>query len=289
MSVAIATLICVYSGDEPDLFRAALQSTIDQRLREGVESRIFLCVDGTISEELHQVIQEYADRLFLIEHSALNRGLANSLNALISRLTDEEFVFRMDADDQSLPDRYQAQLDYLAVHPEIDILGTAITEVDSTTGEERSVGFCRSPQDAIDNIHRRVPVAHPTVCFRRRVLSAVGGYPVAGTNEDVALWFECLRAGFKFDNLAQVHLRFRISEGFWKRRNFSKARSELMCYVRGIYSLNGLFTAKYAYPMLRLMVRLAPTTVSKWLYRSSLRLGLGGARPNTVQIKEPRS
>lgn len=273
MTVPIATLICVYSGDAPELFRAALRSTFDQKLRSGVESRIFLGVDGPVSEALEQVIQQDADQLFLVERSAVNRGLAKSLNALISRLTDEEFVFRMDADDQSLPDRYQAQLDYLASHPEIDILGTAITEVDCTTGEERNVGFCRDPQDAIDNMHRRVPVAHPTVCFRRRVLSAVGGYPVAGTNEDVALWFECLRAGFKFDNLAQAHLRFRISEAFWKRRSFKKARSELMCYVRGIYALDGLFTPKYAYPMLRLMVRLAPTSVSRWMYRSSLRPG----------------
>jgi len=277
MTVTIATLICVYAGDTPELFLAALRSTFDQKLRPGFESRIFLGVDGPVSEALELVIQQHADELFLVERSAVNRGLAKSLNALIKRLTDEEFVFRMDADDLSLPDRYQAQLDYLACHPDIDILGTAITEVDCTTGEERNVGFCRDPQDAIDNMHRRVPVAHPTVCFRRRVFQAVGGYPMAGTNEDIALWFECLRAGFKFDNLAQPHLRFRISEGFWKRRSFKKARSELMCYMRGIYSMDGFFTPKYAYPVLRLMVRLAPTPVSKWMYRSTLRLG--SARP----------
>lgn len=273
MPLPIATLICVYGGDAPEYFRAALQSTLDQSLRPGIESRIFLGVDGPIPDALEQVIQDYSDQLFVVERSNTNRGLANSLNALISRLTDEEFVFRMDADDLSLPDRYQAQLDYLTTHPEIDILGTAITEVDCVTGEERNVAFCRSPQDAIETIHRRVPVAHPTVCFRRRVLNTVGGYPPAGTNEDVALWFECLRVGFKFDNLKQAYLRFRISETFWRRRSFRKARSEFMCYLRGIYALDGLFTTKFAYPMLRLMVRLAPVSVSRWIYRSTLRLG----------------
>jgi glycosyltransferase involved in cell wall biosynthesis len=272
MCTSIATLICVYAGDAPELFRAALQSIFDQRLSLEVESRIFLGIDGPISEALEEVVQQNADRLFVVERSAVNRGLAKTLNSLINRLTDEEFVFRMDADDQSLPDRYQAQLAYLAAHPEIDILGTAIIEVDCATGKERRVSFCTDPQDAIATIHRRVPVAHPTVCFRRRVLSTVGGYPIAGTNEDVALWFECLRAGFKFDNLAQAHLRFRVSETFWKRRSFKKARSELVCYVSGIYALNGLFTGKYAYPILRLMVRLAPTSVSKWMYGSALRL-----------------
>ena len=285
MTVPIATLICVYSGDAPELFRAALKSTFNQKMRPGVESRIFLGVDGPISEEIEQVIQQHAEQFFLVDRSAVNRGLAKSLNALIGRLTNEEFIFRMDADDQSLPDRYQTQLDYLVSHPEIDILGTAIIEVDCTTGEERKVGFSRNPQDAIDNMHRRVPVAHPTVCFRRRVLSTVGGYPVAGTNEDVALWFECLRAGFKFDNLSQAHLRFRISEGFWQRRSFKKARSELMCYLRGIYALDGLFTTKYVYPVLRLMVRLAPTALSRWMYRSSLRFGATQPRPKKGQMK----
>lgn len=268
---SIATLIAVYAADDPGHFREALASIVCQRIDQTYVSRIYLGIDGPVGPALEKVVNEYGPALYRVFRSEHNRGLAATLNSLIQALEDEDFLFRMDADDQSLPDRYQAQLDYLATHPEIDILGTAITEVDCTTGEERIVSFCRDPQDAIDNMHRRVPVAHPTVCFRRRVLSTVGGYPVAGTNEDVALWFECLRAGFKFDNLAQAQLRFRISEGFWRRRSFKKARSELMCYMRGIYALDGLFTPKYAYPMLRLMVRLAPTAVSKWMYRSSLR------------------
>lgn len=285
MTVPIATLICVYHGDVPELFGAALCSTFEQKLRSGFESRIFLGVDGPVSEELEQVIRQYSDQLFLVERSAENRGLAKSLNALISRLTDEEFVFRMDADDLSLCDRYQAQLDYLASHPDIDILGTAITEVDCTTGQERKIGFCRGPQDAINNIHRRVPVAHPTVCFRRRVFQTVGGYPLAGTNEDLALWFECLRAGLKFDNISHAYLRFRISKGFWQRRSFKKARSELVCYVSGIYALDGLFTPKYVYPLLRLMVRLGPTAISKWMYQSSLRFGDIQPRPKDRLIE----
>lgn len=273
MSLPIATLMCVYAGDSPEHFRAALQSIFDQRLRPGVESRIYLGVDGPVSAALEQAILEQSDGLFVVLRSDVNRGLARTLNALIARLTDEEFVFRMDADDLSLPGRFQAQLDYLAAHPEIDILGTAITEVDATTGEERNVSFCVSPQDAARNIHRRVPVAHPTVCFRCGVLRAVRGYPVVGTNEDVALWFECLRLGFKFANLPQSLLRFRISGAFWKRRSCEKAYSELMCYFRGIYSLHGACTPKYVYPVLRLLMRLAPTFVSKWAYRSSFRLG----------------
>ena len=273
MKLRIATLVCVYAGDSAELFGAALRSILEQRFRPGIESRVYLGIDGQVSAALERVIGEHADHLFVTLRCEVNRGLAHTLNALIARLTDEEFVFRMDADDVSLPERYQAQLDHLLTHPEIDILGTAITEIDVTTGEQRKVSFCVGPKDAAARIHRRVPVAHPTVCFRAAVLRAVKGYPVVGTNEDVALWFECMRLGFRFDNLPQSLLHFRISEGFWKRRSYEKARSEFMCYLRGIYAIDGPFTLKYVFPLLRLCVRLSPIFVTRWAYRSSFRLG----------------
>ncbi len=273
MSVRIATLMCVYAGDSEELFREALRSILEQRLDPSIESRVYLGVDGQVSAALEHVIEEHADQLFITLRSEVNRGLARTLNALIARLTEEDFIFRMDADDVSLPERYQAQIDHLLAHPEIDILGTAITEIDVTSGEQRKVSFCVGPKDAADNIHRRVPVAHPTVCFRSGVLRTVRGYPVVGTNEDVALWFECLRLGFRFDNLPQSLLHFRISEGFWKRRSYAKSRSEFMCYLRGIYAIDGPFTLKYVFPFLRLCVRLSPIFVNRWAYRSSFRLG----------------
>lgn len=271
MSIFIATLMCVYAGDSPELLLEALDSTLNQTLAPRVESRIYLGVDGPIPPQIERVINEYADRIFLVYRSVANRGLAATLNELLDRLVDEEFIFRMDADDVSLATRYQTQLDYLTAHPEIDILGTAITEVDITSGEEREVRFCVDAADAAANIHKRVPVAHPTVCFRRRVFREVRGYPVVGTNEDIALWFECLRLGFLFDNIPVSLLRFRISPAFWRRRSLAKARSELLCYFRGIHSLHGVFTTRYAYPLLRFLVRVAPTFVSKWAYRSSFR------------------
>lgn len=271
MNTSIATLICVYAGDTPAFFREALDSVLCQQLAPTFESRIYVGVDGPIQPELARVVDEYATRLFLVYRATFNQGLATTLNELLHRLGDEEFLFRMDADDVSLPNRYQTQLDYLTTHPTIDILGTAITEFSTISGEEHVVHFCVGPEDAAASIHKRVPVAHPTVCFRRRVFQEISGYPTVGTNEDIALWFECIRHGFSFDNVPQSLLRFRISPTFWKRRSLKKARSEFLCYVHGIRSLHGVCTIRYMYPLIRLLFRLAPTFVSKWAYGSSFR------------------
>ncbi len=261
----------VYRGDDPAKLDAALRSVLDQELGAGVESRIYLGVDGPVPDSIEAVIRCHASRLHQVHRSERNQGLARMLNALIGCLSDEQYVFRMDADDVSMPGRYAAQLHCMSHRSDVDILGTAIIEHDEATRTERLVRFAKSPEDALANIHRRVPVAHPTVCFRRHALDQAGGYPIKGTNEDIALWFHCLKLGLRFDNLEEPLLRFTISSRFWQRRGWAKSWGEFRCYVSGIRELFGPWNWRYIAPIARLTVRLAPTFIVKRLYASRLR------------------
>ncbi|MBS0307073.1 MAG: glycosyltransferase [Proteobacteria bacterium] len=261
--------MAIYSRDEPASFERAMDSVLSQELPAGYVSRIYLGIDGPIPAALEAALQRYRERLHCISRSDANCGLAQTLNRLIRLREDEALFFRMDADDASLPGRFSAQIRYLEAHPEVDILGTAIIE----EGEDmapRVVRFARSHEDAAARIARRVPVAHPTVCMRARVLDKLQGYPERRGNEDIALWFECLRAGLRFDNLAEPYLRFTVSPAFWKRRSLEKAFSEWRCYMQGIYRLTP-WTWQYIYPMARLALRLSPTALVKRLYASSAR------------------
>lgn len=269
----VATLMCVYGRDDPTAFSAALQSVWDQDLPEGVVSRIYLGVDGPLPPALEAAVAAAEPRLHRVCRSPRNEGLARMLNRLIAQLEGEAFVFRMDADDRALPQRYRRQLDYLQAHPEIDILGTAIVEQDETTGQQRVVRYAAGPEEAVQRLHWRVPVAHPTVCLRARVLALARGYPEKGTNEDVAMWFRCASLGLRFDNLPEPLLLYRVAPDFWRRRGLAKAGSELLCYLRGIHRLHGLFTTAYAAPVLRFGLRLMPTRVSRWAYSLAWRRG----------------
>ena len=267
MSLSVATLMSVYGGDRPPLLAAALGSVLAQKFTQDVTSRIYLAVDGPVSDETERVIAEHSDRIHCIVRIDRNGGLARALNSLIAQLKDEEFVFRMDADDVSLPTRYQSQLSRFQRDPPVDILGTDIVEHDEATGRKRLVSFALDHDDAIAKLSWRVPVAHPTVCFRREVLRVVPTYPTTGTNEDIAMWFRCAHAGFRFANIHEPQLVFRISPAFWRRRSIGKAFSELKCYFRGIWMLHGV-TWKYVLPILRFSLRLAPVSVVRWAYES---------------------
>ncbi len=276
----VATLMAVYRGDDPQYFQAALRSVLDQRFETPVISNIYLGVDGRLSPELDRVIELHRHRLHCVLRSDANLGLATTLNRLIAALDDEAFIFRMDADDISRPERYATQLRHMCAHPEVDILGTDIIEFDGRS-QRRIVTFARDPEQALQHLHLRVPVAHPSVCIRRRVLALTGGYPTTGTNEDVSLWFRCAALGLRFDNVHLPLLEFRITDAFWRRRSVAKAFSEWSCYAHGISSLHGALNWRQVFPVLRLGLRLAPQSVSRWAYR---RRGQGSGGDGTSAV-----
>jgi glycosyltransferase involved in cell wall biosynthesis len=265
----IAVLMGLYGRDNPELFERALTSVLEQALPADHTLRVYLGVDGPLPAALEAAVARHRDRLHLVSRSSTNVGLARTLNRLIGERQDEAFFFRMDADDVSLPGRFAAQLAYLDAHPDVDVLGTAIWEC-TEDGRRQLVHFARNPVDARRSISRRVPVAHPTVCLRRVVLDRLGAYPERRGNEDISMWFKCMEAGFRFDNLPEAYLDFTMTEDFWKRRSSEKAFSEFRCYLEGIWRLDGL-TWRYAFPAARLAVRLSPEWLSRRLYASRLR------------------
>lgn len=262
--------MAIYSRDNPALFERALQSILNQVLPDTVDLRLYIGIDGPIGNNLQQVIDKNASRIYRIVQSKVNSGLAVTLNSLISVRQDEEFFFRMDADDVSLQNRFIRQIAYFDLHSQLDIIGTDIIEVDDVLHTKRIVSFCRGPNHARELIAKRVPVAHPTVCFRSRVFDKIAGYPERRGNEDIAMWFECMRCGFLFDNVPEPLLLFTVSPDFWARRGYDKSISEFFCYIRGIWMLYGI-TWYYIYPIVRLALRLSPAFISKWLYRTSVR------------------
>lgn len=266
---SLAVLMATYHRDDAALFENALLSILNQKLPFEYKLNIYLGIDGAIGHELEEVIVRNCDKVYRIIRSPINEGLAATLNKLIMALGDEAYVFRMDADDISMPNRFAKQLDFLQKYPDVDIVGTDIIEFNRDSNSRRIVHFALDHTDAVSKISRRVPVAHPTVCFRRRVFSIVENYPVISGNEDIAMWFKCMSAGLRFGNVHEELLLFSINSNFWARRSFSKAISEFKCYTKGIWALDGV-TWKYIYPIARLLMRISPKFVSKILYNSKV-------------------
>ncbi len=273
----------VYHAENPARFERAILSILTQRLSFPVEVRIYLGVDGPIPEQLDAAIRAVEPRLYKIVRFPENRGLVHVLNHLLSAREDEEFLFRMDTDDISRPDRFDRQIKFMVANPDIDILGTDLIEVQEQPAQYRAVHFADDAADARRCIAWRVPVAHPTVCFRASIFDRIKGYPAVLMNEDISMWFECLKAGLRFHNLAEPLYEFTISHDFWARRGLIKSWLEFKSYAVGLWKLEGL-TWRHIFPVARLVFRLLPTPIQRFAYANSLRTGGPGA--HLIKVNE---
>lgn len=268
-SRAVAVIISVYGKDDPDLFDRALQSVVKQDYADG-PINIYLCVDGPVSAEIEAVIDRYRASIRCILRNESNLGLAKSLNRLLDALQEEQYVFRMDSDDFSHPNRFRVQIEAMRKNPRIDILGSAINEVDKAGTIHNTIKYPKGDEEIRRYITRRNPLAHPTVCVRRSAIQRFNRYPEVPVNQDWALWFVCLQLGLRISNLDEVLVDMTAAEAFLRRRGGRRAWHEARILAIGIWRLHG-FTWRLVFPVLRLLFRLAPHTVIKRLYRSKLR------------------
>ncbi|MDO6686276.1 MULTISPECIES: glycosyltransferase [unclassified Agarivorans] len=263
---SIAFIMCVYGGDSPSHFRDALASIHSLKTESNFHVRIFLHVDGTISSELETVILEFD--LYKIVRSPKNVGLAVGLNLLIKLLTNEKYIFRMDADDLCRKDRLSEQISFLDLNDTIDFVGGGIAEFNGCPSNV--VAYRNYPENAKEisaNLSKSSPFAHVTVCFRGGFFERFGLYPIEyPLNEDVAFWLECLKQGAVGANLQSILVDVRMDNAY-SRRTYKKAFVEFKVYLNAAKWLR----SGYVYPFLRLVFRLLPSNIVRFIYNSSIR------------------
>lgn len=216
----IAVILPVYNGDSPSRFRKALKSVFSQT---ECEPLIFVGIDGSINRGLEEVLNDYSSRIFSVTRNEQNQGLASTLNKLIEKCLqyqEIELIFRMDADDESLPRRLTSQIDFFSSHPNVAVLGMACIEVNETG---KSLGTKVMPlahEDLRRHFYKRSPFVHPTVAFRKEIFESGVRYPIAyDLCEDIALWGILLQRKYRFANLREPGLVFTNSAATLARRH----------------------------------------------------------------------
>lgn len=155
--------------------------------------------DGSIDKTVELVRQVEDSRIKLYTPGrlgftkALNFGIRNSVG---------QYIARMDADDESLPQRFEKQIEYLDQHPEISILGTAYIKNDSMRVEK----YTRYPPESDEEIKLsmayQIPICHGSVMFRKNFFESIEGYNEnIPDEEDLELWIRAAVKGYKFANL----------------------------------------------------------------------------------------
>lgn len=230
----IAVVLSVYKNDSPLWLKESINSILEQK---DVEIKLFIGVDGNVSDSLNAVISGYRglNNVHIIRFKE-NRGLACVLNDLIDIALEQgsEYIARMDADDISMPIRFAHQVRFLEMNPTIDVVGGAIEEIDEDGHLcGKTIFYPVNNESCRRFFSKRNPHAHPAVMFRRSFFEKLQGKkyrPEYRQNQDTMLWYDGMMAGTTHANIPEVVLQFRVTESmFSNRRNgwaFAKKQFE---------------------------------------------------------------
>ena len=266
----LAVIMSVYKGDKAVYVKQSLDSLLNQTYGD---FDIYLQYDGTIPEDVDTIIKSVTDERLIVREREENKGLAFSLNELLRIVQDGkyEFVARMDADDISLSGRFEKQMDYLKNHPDVDMIGGAINEIDENANDRGKITkYPCEPAECRIFFAKRNPVAHPTVMFRRSFFEKAGWeYPTDYMrNEDTRLWHEGYKHGCVIANIPDVVLNFRMTDSMFKQRRNGKvfAKSQLLLRKQIKKDLGyGVMADVYAYATYILMI--SPSWILRFAYR----------------------
>lgn len=266
---AVAVIMSVYKSDALVYFQEAVESILKQ---DYPNITIFLFCDGPLHSEVNCYIETLSikENVYIIR-SQKNIGLASALNALIETVLRDskyEFIARMDSDDISRRSRLSKQVEYMVQNDNIDVCGTSCREFGADFClEEKHLPVDHT--DLLDFSIARCPFIHPTVIFRRRVFESGVRYPTSTQlTEDMALWFNLLSQGFKFSNLSEVLLDYRVNNGMLKRRQgFGKAISEIKIRAKYMVKLHRVNLTNILLISARLFFHLMPQTLMSLVYK----------------------
>ncbi len=263
--------MCVYGKDNPEHFIQAVDSVwINQTVKP---DELILVVDGPVPDELKNIICEYeCDPSFHVIWFAENRGHGHARRAGLAACKNE-IVALMDADDISLPHRFESQLPYFE-DSAVDIVGGDIAEF---IGEESNiVAFRQVPMTDKDIkicMKDRCPFNQMSVMFRKSVYEEVGGYIDWYCEEDYYLWLRMMQKGATFANTGTVLVHVRVGDDMYRRRGglrYFRSEAKLQKYMRdqGIISV-GTYIKNVGK---RLIVQvLMPNRLRGWVFKKFAR------------------
>lgn len=173
-----------------------------------------IVVDDHSTDSTLSILRDFANRDNRIEiiAQAENHRPARSRNAAIAA-SSSPLIAILDADDAWFPDKLRLQVEFMSLHPEVDVLGTASYWV---LPDEPDAKFLMCPPATHEELAQRIylncPITHSTVLYRRQFIERAGGYRTDFLRcEDGELWMRTYR-DFRFHNLQEPLVEYTCSK-----------------------------------------------------------------------------
>ena len=202
MSPKVSVVMSVYNGER------YLHKAVDSIFRQTFTDFEFIIIDDGSTDGTGEILKWFRDDRVLCVRNEENLGLTRSLNKGLA-LARGEYIARMDADDISMPERLQRQVEYLDQHPHVGLVGVTPVCIDSAGSEQDRLNLLITNEEIQAQLAQANCFCHGSVMFRRECLDAIGFYDETFLlAQDYDLW---LRIAELFDvaNLPEPLYRLR--------------------------------------------------------------------------------
>lgn len=230
MDDKISVIMSVYKEKEDEL-KQSIESILNQTYKN---FEFIIVIDFPEEKWREEVIKNYNDSRIKLIINKKNIGLTQSLNVALKEATGK-YIARMDADDISIIDRFEKQLNFLK-ETNYDLCGGYVQCF--YNGENQKLVKCPvNPKNVAKILKVKNCIVHPTWFGKKNVFDELNGYRDIFACEDYDFLIRAILNGFKISNVNEVILNYRLSLTSISREN--PGRQELTAvYLRNNYKKN---------------------------------------------------
>ena len=205
MNPKVSIVMSVYNAER------YLEEAIDSILNQSFSDFEFVIINDGSTDRTSEILRDYTDpRVVIIDQA--NRGVTQSLNKAME-MARGQYIARMDADDISLPQRFQMQVEFLENNLTVGLVGTSVIYIDED-GKTIMEGHLPTENTRIkEALLSQNPFCHGSVMFRRECIRKVGGYREGFKRaQDYDLWLR-IAEYYEVANLIVPLYNLRITAG----------------------------------------------------------------------------
>lgn len=190
------------------LLKDAMKSILCQTLRDFE----FIIINDGSDDDTEEQIKSFDDCRIKYVCNRTSAGISACLNWGME-LAKGEYIARMDADDVSLPNRLEKQVQFLDRNRDVVVCGTSAM-LFNDSGFRRIARMPTADGGIRCHFVFNCALIHPSVVMRAKVLkdNAITYNSDYDGAEDYELWNRVAAYG-KFANLSDVLLRYRVPDG----------------------------------------------------------------------------
>lgn len=210
----LSVVMSVYNAES--YLRKAVDSVLDQTFKDFE----FIIIDDCSTDNSLQILEAYAqkdNRITLIKKDRNKgaEGFIENLNLGLQK-SKGKYIARMDADDISVPERFEKQLIFLDSDPELFMVGSSLEMIDENDNFIKILTALPDDVAIKKAMFKNIALYHPSLMFRN---DNIHYREKMQSCEDYDLFFRLMLAGKKMANIPEPLLRYRVLPASMSRKD----------------------------------------------------------------------